>query len=66
LLLFENNGEAVGVYNLSVHPPLRAPSLHKYLAGPEIGGGNFIADTWSEDKEVELPACSTTRRWDRG
>jgi UDPglucose--hexose-1-phosphate uridylyltransferase len=38
------------------HPPLRRPGLLKYLAGPEIGGGNFLADTSPEDKAAELRA----------
>ena len=36
------------------HPPLRKPDLLKYLAGPEIGGGNFLSDTLPEDKAEEL------------
>ena len=44
-------------FYVSLHPPLRKPNLLKYLAGPEIGGGNFIADTWPEDKAAELRAC---------
>lgn len=35
-------------------PPLRQPGLIKYLAGPEIGGGNFMADTMPEEKAAEL------------
>ncbi len=46
-------------FYISLHPPLRKPNLLKYLAGPELGGGNFIADTWPEDKAAELRACST-------
>ncbi len=46
-------------FYISLHPPLRKPNLLKYLAGPEVGGGNFIADTWPEDKAAELRACST-------
>jgi UDPglucose--hexose-1-phosphate uridylyltransferase len=37
-------------------PPLRQPGLLKYLAGPEIGGGNFLSDTAPEDKAAELRA----------
>lgn len=47
-------------FYISLHPPLRKPNLLKYLAGPELGGGNFIADTWPEDKAAELRACATT------
>jgi UDPglucose--hexose-1-phosphate uridylyltransferase len=41
---------------IAFHPPLRRPSLLKYLAGPEIGGGNFLADTSPEEKAAELRA----------
>ncbi len=41
-------------------PPLRRPNVLKYLAGPEIGGGNFISDTSPEVKAAELLAASTT------
>jgi UDPglucose--hexose-1-phosphate uridylyltransferase len=37
-------------------PPLRRPNTLKYLAGPEIGGGNFLSDTAPEDKAAELRA----------
>lgn len=40
-------------------PPLRRPNLLKYLAGPEIGGGNFLSDTLPEAKAAELKAVST-------
>jgi UDPglucose--hexose-1-phosphate uridylyltransferase len=45
-------------YCLYVHfqPPLRQPGLPKYLAGPEIGAGNFMADTMPEEKAAELRA----------
>ena len=36
--------------------PLRQRNLLKYLAGPEIGGGNFLADTSPEAKAAELRA----------
>jgi len=32
-------------FHIECHPPLRKPHLLKYLAGPEIGGGNFLSDT---------------------
>jgi UDPglucose--hexose-1-phosphate uridylyltransferase len=37
-------------YHMYFHfqPPLRTPSVKKYLAGPEVGGGNFMADTMPE------------------
>jgi UDPglucose--hexose-1-phosphate uridylyltransferase len=37
---------------------LRKPQLLKYLAGPEIGGGNFLSDTRPEAKAAELRAVS--------
>ncbi len=52
-------GEAAGSpfhFFISFHPPLRAPALLKYLAGPEIGGGNFLSDTSPEAKAAELRA----------
>lgn len=47
-------------FHIVFHPPLRRPNLLKYLAGPEIGGGNFLSDTSPEDKAAELRAASTT------
>ena len=44
---------------IAFHPPLRRPNLLKYLAGPEIGGGNFLADTSPEEKAAELRALSS-------
>ena len=41
-------------FHIEFHPPLRKPDLLKYLAGPEIGGGNFVSDTTPEDKAAEL------------
>src|SRR6185503_17626119 len=40
-------------------PPLRRPNTLKYLAGPEIGGGNFLSDTAPESTAAELRALST-------
>jgi UDPglucose--hexose-1-phosphate uridylyltransferase len=40
-------------------PPLRRPETLKYLAGPEIGGGNFLSDTSPEEKAAELRAQPT-------
>jgi UDPglucose--hexose-1-phosphate uridylyltransferase len=45
-------------FHIELHPPLRRPNLLKYLAGPEIGGGNFLADTSPEDKAAELRATA--------
>jgi UDPglucose--hexose-1-phosphate uridylyltransferase len=43
-------------FHIEFHPPLRKPNLLKYLAGPEIGGGNFLSDTSPEEKAAELQA----------
>jgi UDPglucose--hexose-1-phosphate uridylyltransferase len=43
-------------FHIEFHPPLRRPDLLKYLAGPEIGGGNFLSDTSPEEKAAELRA----------
>ena len=45
-------------FHIEIHPPLRKPGLLKYLAGPEIGGGNFLNDTAPEAKAAELQAVS--------
>jgi UDPglucose--hexose-1-phosphate uridylyltransferase len=45
-------------FHLEFHSPLRRPNLLKYLAGPEIGGGNFLSDTAPEEKAAELRALS--------
>lgn len=44
-------------FYIAFHPPLRQPNLLKYLAGPEIGGGNFLSDTSPEAKAAELRAA---------
>jgi UDPglucose--hexose-1-phosphate uridylyltransferase len=44
-------------FHIEFHPPLRRPHLLKYLAGPEIGGGNFLSDTSPEEKAAELAAA---------
>jgi len=46
-------------FHIEFHPPLRKPNLLKYLAGPEIGGGNFLSDTLPEDKAEELRNASS-------
>jgi UDPglucose--hexose-1-phosphate uridylyltransferase len=43
-------------FHIELHPPLRKPDLLKFLAGPEIGGGNFLSDTSPEEKAAELRA----------
>ena len=45
-------------FHLECHPPLRKPHLLKYLAGPEIGGGNFLSDTLPEERAAELQRLS--------
>jgi UDPglucose--hexose-1-phosphate uridylyltransferase len=47
-------------FHIEFHPPLRKPNLLKYLAGPEIGGGNFLGDTLPEEKARELRELSDT------
>ena len=45
-------------FHIEFHPPLRKPNLLKYLAGPEIGGGNFLSDTSPEEKAAVLQSMS--------
>ena len=47
-------------FHIEFHPPLRKPNLLKYLAGPEIGGGNFLSDTSPEEKAAELNSLPGT------
>lgn len=47
-------------FHIQIHPPLRRPGLLKYLAGPEVGGGNFLNDTTPEAKAAELRAVPAT------
>lgn len=47
-------------FHIEFHPPLRSPTLLKYLAGPEVGGGSFLSDTSPEEKAAELMSVSTT------
>ncbi len=46
-------------FHIEFHPPLRKPDLLKFLAGPEVGGGNFLSDTSPEEKAAELRAQSS-------
>jgi len=46
--------------HIVIQPPLRKPDLLKYLAGPEIGAGNFISDTLPEKTAAELRAVAGT------
>ena len=50
--------EAAPGYRVHVwlQPPLRQPGLPKMPAGPEWGGGNFMADTLPEDSAARLRA----------
>ncbi len=41
-------------FHLEIYPLLRKPGLLKHLAGPETGGGSFLADTCPEEKAAEL------------
>jgi UDPglucose--hexose-1-phosphate uridylyltransferase len=51
-----DGGDETFHFHIEFHPPLRKPHLLKYLAGPEIGGGNFLSDTLPEEKAEELRA----------
>ncbi len=53
-------------FHIQFHPPLRRPNLLKFLAGPEIGGGNFLSDTAPEAKAAELLAVSGDAHWRSG
>ena len=46
-------------FHIQIHPPLRKPGILKYLAGPEIGGGNFLNDAAPEDTAAELRAAES-------
>jgi UDPglucose--hexose-1-phosphate uridylyltransferase len=50
-------------FHLEFHPPLRKPDLLKHLAGPEIGGGNFLSDTLPESKAAELQRVSGVQHY---
>ncbi|MFT5125682.1 MAG: UDPglucose--hexose-1-phosphate uridylyltransferase [Kiritimatiellia bacterium] len=47
-------------FHIEFQPPLRQPNLLKYLAGPEIGGGNYLNDTAPEATAAELKAQPET------
>ena len=47
-------------FHLELHPPLRKPSLRKYLGAHEIGGGNFLADTVPDDSARSLREVPAT------
>ncbi len=44
-------------FHLELHPPLRAPGLRKYLAGPEVGGGSMTNESDPDEKARELRAA---------
>ena len=55
-------------FHVELHPPLRAPELMKYLAGPEVGGGTMTNESDPDQKAAELraawlkrPACDCAR-----
>jgi len=41
-------------FHVEFHPPLRAPGLLKYLAGPEVGGGSMTNESDPDEKAAEL------------
>jgi len=43
--------------HVEFHPPLRAPGLLKYLAGPEVGGGSITNESDPDEKAAELRAA---------
>ncbi|MGB0385335.1 MAG: galactose-1-phosphate uridylyltransferase [Ardenticatenaceae bacterium] len=45
-------------FHIEFHPPLRKPNLMKYLAGAELGGGNYINNGAPEEKAAEVRAQS--------
>ncbi|MEW6073826.1 MAG: galactose-1-phosphate uridylyltransferase [Planctomycetota bacterium] len=46
-------------FHLEYHAMLRQPTLLKFLAGPELGGGSFLNDASPEEKAAELRAAET-------
>jgi UDPglucose--hexose-1-phosphate uridylyltransferase len=44
-------------FHIELHPPLRAPGLLKYLAGPEVGGGSMTNESDPDEKAEELRAA---------
>jgi len=45
-------------FHIEFHPPLRKPNMMKYLAGAELGGGNYINNGAPEEKAAEVRAQS--------
>ena len=45
-------------FHIEIYPPMRTPELRKHLAGPELGGGNFLADTAPEESAQLLRAVA--------
>jgi UDPglucose--hexose-1-phosphate uridylyltransferase len=44
-------------FHIELHPPLRAPGLMKYLAGPEVGGGSMTNESDPDEKAAQLRAA---------
>ncbi|HZS09944.1 MAG TPA: hypothetical protein VFD58_34270 [Blastocatellia bacterium] len=44
---------------IELQAPLRQPGLLKFLAGPELGSGNFLSDTSPEAKAAELRSAGS-------
>jgi UDPglucose--hexose-1-phosphate uridylyltransferase len=57
----KQQSENVFRMHLWIQPPFRLPGLIKYLAGPELGAGNFMADTIPEEKAAELQAINVNQ-----
>ncbi len=55
----DGSGDDAVHLHIAIQPPLRKPDLLKYLAGPELGAGTFIADTLPERSAGELRAVAS-------
>jgi len=55
------DGGDYGAFHFShrISSATKTSKLLKYLAGPEIGGGNFLSDTAPEEKAAELRATKS-------
>ena len=51
-------------FHVEFYPPLRNPVMQKYLAGPEIGGGNMLSDVPPEEKAREFQTVSSVHYLD--
>jgi UDPglucose--hexose-1-phosphate uridylyltransferase len=45
-------------FHIEFYLPPRTMGVLKYLAGPELAGGNFFSDTLPEEKAAELQNVS--------